>query len=265
MAQKNSKQASFLLRGLFAVLFFSLIIFGVFKLVDINAAYVEEAAISEEMAVYKPPEVDLDNLVIPEQSENTDAAGLTVINETIVDAQHINPDVVGWVTMDGTKIDYAFTIAEDNDYYLRRDIHQKNAYAGTPFMDFRDSRDFSSFLSKIYGHSMKNGTVFTGIKKYAKSDFFEANTTGWLFLPCETYKLEVFAFMNVRSDDNMVYGTDFGSDFERQRLLLYIEENASQFRQLSLRPDDRLLVLSTCAYNYDEARSVVISRLVKVE
>ena len=86
------------------------------------------------------------------------------------DLSNINKDFVGWVTIDNTDLEYPFVQGEDNDHYLHRDINHNDSTAGTIFMDYRDNLDSSQNII-LYGHHMKNGTMFTPVVKYKEEDF----------------------------------------------------------------------------------------------
>ena len=97
----------------------------------------------------------------------------TVIGK-YVDLYEANSDIIGWITVDGTKIDYPVMQTQDDpEFYLRRNFQKEHATAGVPFMDA--SSDIfvptSNFL--IYGHNMKNGTMFHDMLKYKDKSFYQ--------------------------------------------------------------------------------------------
>jgi len=189
------------------------------ELWKIRSDYRAEAEMHSAVMVYKPE---------PEQ----------IINQSVIDLQAKYPDVVGWLTVPGTKIDYPFVQYDDNDFYLRRDLNGNHATAGTLFMDFRNALDFSSGNTIIYGHHMKNGSMFGTLKSFADSDFFEANRHGTIFLPHETLTLEFFDYRVVESTDPEIYSV------ERDEF------------------DGRIVTLSTCAYDFDGARIVLLAKII---
>ena len=117
------------------------------------------------------------------------------INQSVIDLQAKYPDAVGWLTVPGTKIDYPFVWHEGNDFYLRRDLDGTHATAGTLFMDCRCAPDFTSQNTIIYGHHMKNGSMFGTLKLFDDKKFFDENTSGIIYLPHKTLALEIFAYM----------------------------------------------------------------------
>lgn len=220
----------------------------------INGRYQREEAIRLQMAPYRP-EPDFTQPERPSEAP-------PIVNQSVLDAQDLNGDILGWLTLDGTRIDYPFVQAGDNDYYLRRDINEEFAYAGTLFMDFRCSADFSGFSTVIYGHNMKNGTMFSDLSRYDNAAFFGENNLGWLYLPDATYRIDPFAYLLVRSDDSNLYAFNLETELQREQLLAYVRETALRYRELSLTANDKLLILSTCAYDFNKARRVIVARMV---
>ena len=180
-----------------------------------------------------------------------------IVNQGVIDLQAQYPDAVGWLTVPGTRIDYPFVQAADNDYYLRRDLNGDHAMAGTLFMDYRCAKDLSSGNTIIYGHHMKNGSMFGTLKAFAEKDFFGANTRGTICLPHETLTLEFFAYLVVKSTDEKIYGADLGEGYFE-----YVRQNARQYRDIGLTDSDRVVTLSTCSYEFTDARMVLLGRAV---
>jgi len=179
-----------------------------------------------------------------------------IINQSVIDLQAKYPDVAGWLTIPGTKIDYPFVWYEDNDYYLRRDLNGDYALAGTLFLDFRCEKDFTSPNTIIYGHHMKNGSMFGTLKSFADKAFFDANTQGTIYLPRETLTLEFFAYMVVKATDQEIYSVEPSENW-----LGYVRQNARQFRDIGLADADQIITLSTCSYEFDNARMVLLAKI----
>ena len=183
------------------------------------------------------------------------------VNTDILNLQAKNAEAVGWINIPYTAIDYPFVQAADNKSYLDKDINGKKSKAGTIFMDYWNARDFSDFNTVIYGHNMKNGSMFASLKRFEDGKFFEANRYGTIYLSHQTYTVEFFACLIVSADDNTVY---------RQTLeggtlwdyLGYIKENAKCYREIGFDEADRVVTLSTCAHSFRDSRTVLIGRLL---
>ena len=106
----------------------------------------------------------------------------------------INPDVVGWIQIDGTQIDYPILYDEkDNEKYLHTDIEGNDSVSGAIYLDADDTPDFTSLHNVIYGHHMKNGNMFKDVVKYKEQDFFDAHRDITIYLPEEEIQLKAFA------------------------------------------------------------------------
>jgi sortase B len=178
------------------------------------------------------------------------------VNQSVIDLRVKYPDVVGWLTVPGTDIDYPFVRCKDNDYYLRRDLNGDYAVAGTLFLDCLCEPGFTSQNTIVYGHHMKNGSMFGTLKAFADKGFFEANTEGFVYLPHETLTLEFFAYMVVKHTDEVIYGTALTESY-----LDYIRQNARHYRDIGLMGMDRVLTLSTCSYEFDGARMALLAKV----
>ena len=178
------------------------------------------------------------------------------VNWAVIGLREKYPDAVGWLTVPGTRIDYPFVQARDNDYYLRRDLDGSDAMAGTLFMDYRCGLAASPNVI-IYGHHMKNGSMFGTLKSFADSAFFEANTHGAIYLPDETLRLEFFAYMVVKATDEVIYGVERGEGY-----LDYVRSSARQYRDVGLAGGDRVVTLSTCSYEFNNARMVLLAKAI---
>ena len=188
----------------------------------------------------------------------------SVTNQSVIDAQNdVNSDIVGWLTIPNTKVDYLFVQAGTNEFYLHKDLNKKQAAAGSVFMDSANSKNFTDFNTIIYGHNMKNGSMFQSLRSFADDKFFAENQTGMIFLPHSTYMLRIFAYMVVNAGDTTIYnispdpGTVVDGYFE------YIRKNAKQFRELDFTGEDKVVTLSSCSYEYSDARMVLLARLEK--
>ncbi|MCL2817952.1 MAG: hypothetical protein FWD39_06175, partial [Clostridiales bacterium] len=86
---------------------------------------------------------------------------------------------------------------------------------------------------------------------FADKDFFESNTGGTVYLPRETLSLELFAYMIVKSTEQRIYG---------ELNLDYVKQNARQYRAIELTDEDKFVTLSSCSYEFNDARMVLIAR-----
>ena len=107
--------------------------------------------------------------------------------------KEINPDIVAWLTIPGTNIDYPIAQHSDNDYYLHHLFTGEWNSSGCLFMDCRNELDFSDRHTIIYGHHMDNGTMFQNLMGYKSQEFYDQHPVGQLITPDGSYTLEFFA------------------------------------------------------------------------
>jgi len=222
-----------------ALCFIAAIAYSGYRIWLIQADYGEEARMHDAIMDYRPEPQ-------PEQG-----------NQKIIDLQAQYPDAVGWLTVPNTNIDYPFVQYTDNGYYLRRDMNGSHAAAGTLFMDCRCDKAFLSRNTILYGHHMKNGSMFGTLKSFGEKDFFEANRYGTVYLPGKTLTLEFFAYIIVDpSTESEIYNIDLSGGY-----FAYTKQSAKQYRDMDFTPEDRIVTLSTCAYEFDNARMVLLGKI----
>jgi len=223
--------------------------------------HVEDAAAdaaADAMQAMKPP--------TPRPSPTQDSSSGNGLADTgyLMDFSSLwaeNPDVVAWLSIPGTVIDYPVLQAADNEYYLERDITRTSNKNGSLFLDFRARADFLDFSSVIYGHNMHSGRMLTDVVNFKEEAFFDLHTVGTLYTPDRTFRLEIFA-VAVTPPDSEWYNYAFVSIGQRQAQLDMMKRGAMHYRDIGLTVDDRFVVLSTCSYEFWDARTIVAARLV---
>ncbi|MBQ6622205.1 MAG: class B sortase [Mogibacterium sp.] len=178
----------------------------------------------------------------------------------------INPDVQGWLYQKDTVINYPVVQGRDNEQYLHTLVDGTWGGGGTLFVDFRNQPDFQDFNSIIYGHHMKDGSMFRCLRGYTKEkNYYSSHKQLELITPNAKYHLLVFSAYITPADSELAYKLFFDSDAEKRD---YLDQTfaASQITTDLSRDDvdvsDKIITLSTCAYDYEEARYVVICKAV---
>ena len=182
-------------------------------------------------------------------------------NPTLEELQAINPDVLGWLTIDDTHIDYPVVIGETDMEYINHDVYGDFALSGSIFMASQNSRDLSDSYTLIYGHHMDNGGMFGDVVEFVNTDYFEAHPTGTLYLPDATYTIDIFACVQVDAYDSIIYDPLAQPQGDISELLNYLDEIAVQSRYIGVTPQDRVIGLSTCAEAETNGRVVIFGRL----
>lgn len=199
------------------------------------------------------PSVTPDPLVMPEP---------LVIQDRFKGLAAQNKDVIGWIQIPNTNVDYPVAKSLNNDYYLHRDLHKKEYYPGTIFMDFRDVGNAKDRHSIIYGHNMKDGSMFGTLKRYKKNDFYEANRIFTYSTLYEDTQWEIFsAYVSPATLD--LIPTDFDSDADFMRFITARQSKSMYPSDIQLKPTDKILTLITCTYEINDARFVIHARKVE--
>ena len=179
--------------------------------------------------------------------------------------KNVNPDVQGWLYQKGTVINYPVVQGTDNDTYLHTRFDKQWSGGGTLFVDCRMEKDFKGFNSIIYGHHMKDGSMFRSIRGYTKEDgYYDKHKTLELATPHGNYHLVVFSAFITKATDEDTYKMTY-DEAEKQAYI----DRAWERSELPITRDsvdvtknDRLVTLSTCAYDYEEARYIVMCKMV---
>ena len=173
--------------------------------------------------------------------------------------QNINSDVIGWLYIPDTKIDEPILKGENNNTYLYTDLYMKSNTAGNVFIDEINSRDFSDDNTIIYGHNMKNTTMFSQLEKFKEESFFKSNPTITLTDKNGEKNYEVFAVLLVKKDYPYTI-PNFNSDDEYNKFLNKIVDDSIFSTQNKPTSSDKILTLSTCSYEFKDARTVVFCK-----
>lgn len=180
----------------------------------------------------------------------------------LAECQDINPQTVAWIYIPDTKINFPVVQSEDNEYYLSHNFDGEDSVLGVPFLDYRCDSDFSGFQSIIYGHHIKGNRMFSGLVSFQDKEYFEAHDIMYLTTENEKYTIDIIACMVVKSD-SFVYNTVFLTDDEKNNFIDTIRQEAvclRDFEDFDI-DNNRLITLSTCSYEFEDARTVIIGYL----
>ena len=176
----------------------------------------------------------------------------------------INDDIAGWLISEGTVINYPVVQGSDNSYYLSHLFNGSRNRMGTLFIDCDNAPAFEDSNTIIYGHHMKSGAMFASLLGYREQTYYNAYPTMLLLTPEGNYKVELFAgYITPAASD--IYRKTFSSDDAFAQYLKDVRAKSDFFSDVEVTPQDHIITLSTCTYEYDEARYVVQGKLVKLE
>ncbi|KMY51462.1 class B sortase [Peribacillus loiseleuriae] len=175
----------------------------------------------------------------------------------------MNADVVGWLEMDHTSINYPIVQAEDNEYYLSRNIKREEVNMGSIFMDYRNDISTNFQHTILYGHRMKNGSMFGQLNRYLDEEFFQENQSFHYDTLYESFEAEIFSVYVTTTDFDYIQ-TDFANEEEYVSFLQMIQDKSRFPTNTMVTASDHILTLSTCDYTLDnETGRLVIHAKIK--
>ena len=178
----------------------------------------------------------------------------------------VNEDVVGWIYVDALPdISYPIVKGKDNQTYLHQTYEKNYNFAGTIFVDYENSGDFSDCNTLVYGHNMKNGSMFGHLKKFRENDkLYKQDKYFWILTPERNYRYEIItAYTTGVNSDTYTLFKGPGEEFEK-----YLETikgySEIQTDDTDLTIKDKIVTLSTCTGN-ESTRFVVQGKRVDAE
>ncbi len=176
----------------------------------------------------------------------------------------INPDIYAWIKVPGTKISYPILQhSEDNSYYLDHTVKNVKGYPGSIYSENMNKKDFSDFVSVIYGHNMNNGTMFNSLHEYEAEGFLEQNPYIYIYTEDQINVYRIFAA--VEADNRHILSKyDFTTDKGKQEYIDYLnglaktKNSKNHFSEgVTVTPNERILTLSTCTGGNKKCRYLV--------
>ena len=188
----------------------------------------------------------------------------------ISELQETNPDIVAWVTIPGTGVDYP--IAQhpmDDEYYLKHDANGMYSSYGCPYIELDDSGSFLEFNTVVYGHNMNDGSMFASLHDFEDEDFFSEHRNIYIYTQehCFTYKI----FAAVMFDDRRIpYYYDDKLESDRTAYLQALKSDIVADRsvisnEIEVTEDNCIVTLSTCDKKLRDKRFLVVGVLTKID
>ncbi|MDL2323850.1 class B sortase [Ruminococcaceae bacterium OttesenSCG-928-A16] len=177
-----------------------------------------------------------------------------------------NPDIVGWITIEGTGVDYPVMQSSDNNFYLRRNFDKEYSLSGIPFLDYRNDLSTTQSNLIIYGHNMKSGVMFGDLAKYQKQEFYTQHPVIAFNTLAQNNQYEIvavfYALIAPEDPNNFAYYNFINAQTPEEFDNFLQQAMARAFYNTGITPQfgDELLTLSTCDNVTDEGRIVVVAR-----
>ena len=176
----------------------------------------------------------------------------------------VNDDVVGWIYVEAVPdINYPIVHGKDNETYLHRTYEKNYNFAGTIFVDYENKGDFSDCNTIVYGHNMKNGSMFAQLKKFTQDEeTYKKSKYFWIYTPDLIYQYRIFSAAVVNKV-GLTYQVTFTEDEFNQFVNQAFANSVVDNTDVEVTREDRVVTLSTCTGD-DSTRFVVMGRLAQV-
>ena len=232
--------------------------------IQLPSAVAEETGIPEPAAA--AAETNAKTETATEPTDPTEPAREPVVYPEVdfASLRMVNEDVVGWVYIEDTKINYPILQGRDNRHYVSTLIDGQYNGAGSIFMDYRNTPDFSDRHTVLYGHNMRNGTMFAGITEYRDQEYYDDHPMGLIMTPDGNFRFEIVASY-VASLADPAWQLEFVDDADAAGWLETAMERSPFTSRYQPKAGDRMITLSTCTYEFDDARFVLVGILTGEE
>lgn len=240
----------------------------VFVIVICLVTYISERS-EKNKDIQKADEIKTEETVDADISDETDTEKASDNVAKVNELKERNADTVGWIKLNGTAIDYpVLHNTKSNAYYLHRNIDKEYSSSGIPFLDYQCKADMTDDNTIIYGHNMRNGTMFHDLLKYSDKSFYSSHKAIYYDTATESGVYEIFAVLRTKvgSKNEFKYYNFINAETPAE-----YDEFVAKCIKLSLyktdiipKYGDKLLTLSTCSYNTDNERFVVFAKKINV-
>lgn len=162
--------------------------------------------------------------------------------------KNINPDVVGWIVVEGTQINYPIVQGKNNSFYLNHSYDKKWSGFGSIFMDYNSSNDFNDYNTFIYGHHTKDGSMFGEVYKFLDESFYKEHPFFYVYTPNKNYKVEVFSAY-VDDTESKSYNLSFASLEDYKDYINMIQNKSKINSDLVIDyKKDKIITLYSCSH-----------------
>lgn len=185
----------------------------------------------------KEEEIKIEKEEVDWQTVQIDFAGLL----------DINSDIIGWISFDNIEqIHYPILYSGNDTDYLRTDIYGNSTIAGSIFMEGKNTPDFDDCHTILYGHNMKNLTMFGSLRNYREEEFYKQNQYFTIYTQSDVFRYQIFSCRDAAEDD-AVYAVGFSHDENFQKLIDFMTQKSYYDTRVRVGKEDCIVTLSTCS------------------
>lgn len=177
----------------------------------------------------------------------------------------INPEFEAWIYSEETKISYPVVRGENNERYLSQLFDGSESQLGTLFVDYRNQSGFKDENTLIYGHNMEDDSMFASLPEYKNQEYYNKHPNLYLFLPDQTYRVELIGGFDLEPEDLGLLQLNFASPRDHDMFAFQVRTRSWFRSQIVPVSSDHFVTLLTCNYDTEEGRFALIGRLVPLE
>lgn len=187
------------------------------------------------------------------------------LNVDFASLQQANTDVKGWIQFEGLDISYPLLQhPSDNNYYLTKMWDKNENTAGSIFMDIFNTDDMSDYNTFIYGHNMKNLSMFGSLKEYKDQANYAGKEYFWIYTPKANYRYQIFSVHEVKVTSNF-FKTFLTNGEEYSQYVAEAKKDSRYDTGVEVTGEDKIVTLSTCTASGKDWRLLVQAKLIGVE
>jgi sortase B len=176
----------------------------------------------------------------------------------------INPDIVGWIMIPGTVINYPIVQAGDNDFYLNHLADKTPSDTGAVFLDYENDPAIADWNNIIYGHNLLDGSMFASLKSYGERAFFDEHRTILLATPEKSYRLEVGAALVCDADDKIRrFGFNNREDYDAYIRMLLEYAVLNEFAEGEI--PENMYCFATCTDTNYSKRTMILASVAEAQ
>lgn len=213
-----------------------------------------------ELGIEPVSEEAAENAEPVQATKTLPAEVLDQLKDTAKNLKAAYPDAIGWLYIPDTAINYPLMQGNDNEFYLHHAYDGSKLTAGSIYLDYRCENRLLNPINVVYGHNMKNGSMFAGLLKYDDSAYFDEHRYGWLATESIVYRIDFFSLTKADWEDVIYDGSQ-----PVENWMPRIRTLSRTYNEISYTEADRFILLSTCSYEFKNARTVLTGKLVEMK
>ena len=257
MTKKKLKLKKSVIKVFLILVFSGTLVYSVFQVYKWQQDNKKVSALNKKLEE-KAPQTATDVLI----DDNGAPAVASLVETTIDELKNINKDIVGWIKINNTNINYPIVQTKNNDYYLNHSFDKTKNKAGWIFADYKNSLDEVDKNIILYGHNRIDGSMFGTLKTTFRKEWLNDKTNYYISLNInnKNYIYKVFSIYETPLEDYYLK-KEFASNEEYLAFLITIESRSIHNFKPVLKVEDKILTLSTCSNN-NQSRLVLHAKLL---